>query len=265
MILTELHGYKQYLDKDFYELMNLLKTHADINDNGRFSTIVIPRSGEHVYKIWTNDEGYETYYNIAKRLQGNKFVPKLGLIRKLPIFFKRPDTVDGYLKIVKLEKLKPFNDRGLGIALAEFIRFFVSEKIELTSFKQEHAGNDVKRFVDGRRAYKSAPNLYKFEVDDLETSSDDLFELAHALRSAMINNEDLCFDMHSGNIMLRGSQPVITDPFCLTGDSEDHQRHKGVLFMNHLGTNIDAIADAFQRGKYATAATKTGNRPRVKP
>lgn len=79
-----------------------------------------------------------------------------------------------------------------------------------------------------------------------------------------VNNEDLYFDMHRGNIMIRGSQPVITDPFCASADAEDYQRGKGVLFMNHLGTNIDVIADQFQRGKFATTSLKTGARPPLK-
>jgi hypothetical protein len=256
MILAEIHGYKRYLDKDFYELMDLLKASADINHDGKFSTVVIPKTGDHVYKVWTNDDGYETYYNIAQRMQGNAFVPKLGRIRKLPIFFKRPDKVDGYLQIVKLEKLTKISKLSFARDLADLMKLLV-QKVGLTGFKQEHAGSDIARFVKQH----SDESFYK---GFLEAKSKDLFELAVALRSALVNNEgDLELDIHTDNVMMRGSQPVVIDPLCISQDREDSQRSKNVLFMNHLSTNIDAINDGVQRGAFASDNTKSGSRPKM--
>lgn len=269
MILNELHGYKRYLDKDFYELMDLLKTSADVNNNGKFSTVIIPRSGEHVYKVWTNDEGYEAYYHVATRLQSNVYVPKLGRIRKLPIFFKRPDKVDGYLNVVRLEKLTPVHERSFSSDLAELFRILVS-KVGLTGFKLEHAGRDIERFImlhkkDSVWAKEAQAKLKGAVLETLERTSDDLFSLSQALRQILVNNEDdLEVDLHGDNVMMRGSQPVIIDPFCITTDYEEHQREKKVLFMNHLGTNIDAINDGIQRGAFASDNIKTGSRPKVK-
>lgn len=261
MILSEIHGYKRYLDKDFYELMDLLKTSADINHDGKFSTVIIPRSGEHVYKVWTNDDGYETYYNVAMRMQGNVYVPKLGRIRKLPIFFKRPDKVDGYLKIVKLEKLTKA-DRMFSAELANLFKLVVTS-VGFKGYKQEHGGKDIARFVSMHKLGSAAEHKLH-ALDALERTSDDLFALASALRQVAVNNEgDLELDLHGDNVMMRGSQPVIIDPFCLSEDREQYQREKKVLFMNHLGTNIDAINDGVQRGAFASDQTKTGSRPKV--
>lgn len=269
MILAEIHGYKRYLDKDFYELMDLLKTSADINNDGKFSTVVIPRTGEHAYKVWTNDEGYEAYYHVATRLQGNVYVPKLGRIRKLPIFFKRPDKVDGYLKIVKLEKLTKVHERSFASDLGNLFKLMV-EKVSLEGFKQEHAGKDIARFISQHRqdSVWAKAEQVSHKVDALaalEKTSADLFTLAQALRQVVLNNEgDLELDLHGDNVMMRGSQPVVIDPFCLSEDRERYQREKKVLFMNHLGTNIDAINDGVQRGAYASDRTKTGERPPLK-
>lgn len=242
MLLTELHGYRRYLDKDFYELMDLLRDNADIDDNGQFSTVVIPHSGDSVYKIWTNDEGYEAWYYIAKRLQGNVFVPKVSRIHKLPIFFKRPDKVDGFLKIVKIERLTPKHiDIRMSSALRSFLEAYMSAGGKMS------AEVATRFFEDGKQ-----------KVSHI----DDLLEVAVPIRQVMINNEgDLTFDLHSSNVMYRGDQPVIIDPFCMNEDREKYQRGRGVLFMNHLSTNIEVIDDAVQRGKFATSNVKTGSRP----
>ena len=270
MILNELHGYKQYLDKDFYELMDQLKQHAYINDEGAYSVVVIPKSGDAVYKIWTNDPGYESYYRIASSMQGNAFVPKMGRIHRMPIFFKRPDTVDGFMKIVKMERLTPLPRRtpsahDFSGALSVFLRTFVNSKVSLSGFKAEHAHRDVEIFVHRLKGTSPELNEAAKVLDSMMTSSADLFKVAQAIRQVHLNNEgDFDLDLHTGNIMLRGSQPVIIDPFSMNEDFERYNKGKGMLFMNHLDTNFDAINDAVQRGKFASPSVKSGSRPSLK-
>jgi hypothetical protein len=270
MILNELHGYKQYLDKDFYELMDQLKQHAYINDTGAFSVVVIPKAGDAVYKVWTNDPGYEAFYRVASSMQSNVFVPKFGRIHRLPIFFKRPDTVDGFLKIVKMERLTPMPKRSPAAhdftgALTVFLKTFVATKVSISGFTPEHAHRDVEIFTHRMKDPSPEAIAAAKVLDHLLASSADLFKVAQALRQVLFNNEvDIDLDLHASNLMLRGSQPVIIDPFCMSDDYEGYQKGKGMLYMSHLDTNIDAINDAVQRGKFASTAIKSGSRPSLK-
>lgn len=258
MILAELHGYKRYLDKDFFELMygieKMTNGGATINDHGEFSVVVIPKSGDKVYKVWTNDDGYESYYHVCQRLQGNPFVPKVSRIHKLPIFFKQPESVDGFLKIVKIERLTYKGDDQLAHSgLTLFLKTLIT-KSGLTGYTAGHIEKDIELFLKLHQEY-----------DILKGQGKDLYDVLVAIRQILVNNEDdIQLDMHEGNVMFRGNQPVIIDPTCVTDEMEEYQKKKGVLFLKHLTTDIESIDRQVSSGELKSSSIKSGSRPKIR-
>lgn len=244
MILKELHGYRKYIDKDFYEIVSSIKD-AYVNCQGTFSVVVIPKNSDSVYKVWTNDPGYEAYYDIAKSMQGNVYVPRLSKIHRVPIFFKRSAEVDGHLNIVKIERLAPIKHQGDSAMIASFIGVNSMESVSFTGYTQEHFDTNVKSFI--KHAKVNAELAAK-----LEATSTDLYELVVKLKQVITSKgPSLKVDLHSDNIMLRGQQVVIIDPFCLEGDYEIDARDEGLLFVDQLST-------------YKISNVKTGSRPSTK-
>lgn len=221
MILAELHGYKRYLDKDFSEILHAIGQYVD--ETGQNSVVVVPRDGRnYVYKAWMNDAAYEAFYKLAVTMQDNKYIPKLGPIRKLPLFFKRQGHVDGYINVIKMEKLE--RSRTEGEQLANLIKGLLNMKLDNVPIEQELSDDQ------------------------------DLLEVCIALKKLYKAHPGFMNDMRGGNVMMRGSQLVITDPFCTSFEQDEQNRNAGVLFMDDLKSMFDG----------EPAALKTGSRPRMR-
>lgn len=236
MILAELHGYKRYADKTFSEILQALGQYVD--ETGANSVVVVPRDNRnYVYKAWMNDLAYEAFYKLAVTMQGNKYIPKLGPIRRLPLFFKRQGHVDGHINIVKMEKL----ERSLkGVdQLAKTIHSLLDVKIDSAPVEQV-----VTTFLKGVS-----------KTSETELSDDaDLIEVCVALKKLYKANPKFINDVSGYNIMLRGSQPVIIDPFCTSFEQDEQSRNDGVLFMDDLKSMFDG----------EPAVLKSGSRTRIR-
>lgn len=256
MRLVELHGYHKYEKQDLSQILSSLQNDFTANYQGSYSVVVISKQHDYVYKLWTSDLAYEAYYKLALTMQGNRYVPKFGKLHRLPIFFKRQGHIDGYINAVKLEKLQPIPGRlRIAADLAAFIQNLAKEKVGLTGYTYEHGQREVKRVVDQAKRFSDNPEIHKL-LDELHDTSDDLYELAVALNKLFHEqNGKVFFDLHESNIMLRGSQLVVIDPFVMSYGSEFSQKGNGVIYID------DVISTKFDG---EPAVLKTGSRPRLK-
>lgn len=269
MRLTELHGYHKYEKQDLGEILTALRDDFTANYQGSYSVVVISKQHDYVYKLWTADPAYEAYYKLALTMQGNRYIPKFGKLHKLPIFFKRQGHIDGYINAVKLEKLQPIpGTLRIAADLAAFIQNLAKVKVGLTGYTREHGQREVKRVVDQAKRFtgdlvgtgaqhvrEAIPTFHEL-LDKLHDTSDDLYELAIALNK-LFHEQDgkVFFDLHESNLMLRGSQLVVIDPFAMSHDAEARQRDNGVIFID------DVISTKFDN---EPAVVKSGSRPRLK-
>lgn len=198
MLLNELTGYRQFQNQDFHGLMAHLEKLGVHNAGGWFGAVVIPPSKPYVYKCWFNDPGYETFINYVKSHQSNKMLPQLkgsGRVHKVPLFFKRPDTVDGYLKVIRLERLRQtshLSEQAFS-ALEEAAQILAAgswTEPEFISWYDEHI----------------KPELGHAQLDPAG-----FYQVMYDLNQ-LIDPDDDQIDMHQNNFMLRGDQLVITDP-----------------------------------------------------
>ena len=103
MLLTELHGYKQYKELTLPEILIKLQDLGLPIKSGAFGICVLAPNA--AYKIWVNDWAYDCYLKrIIMPLQGNAFVPKvLKKVRQIPNIFngQLPD-----INMLVMEKLE---------------------------------------------------------------------------------------------------------------------------------------------------------------
>ena len=87
MLLTELHGYKQYKDLTLPQILIKLQNLGLPIKSGAFGICALTPNA--AYKIWVNDWAYDCYLKrVIMPLQGNVFVPKvLKKVRKVPNIF----------------------------------------------------------------------------------------------------------------------------------------------------------------------------------
>lgn len=236
MLLSELHGYKRYANKTFNEILYAIK--ARIDRTGANSIVIVPRSSlPYVYKAWMKDEAYELYLELVRSLKGNPYVPKVGPTHKVPLFFKRQLHVDGYINVVKLEKLEPSYGGHHAETLAGMLQALMHVKLNGgEQFTKEFVTSYFKKSV--------------FSGDDKLVAYATALKLLHDK-----HDSNIAADCRNDNIMLRGgSQLVVTDPVTTGYNRERAQRDSGVLFMADLD-------DKFE-GELATL--KTGSRPMKK-
>lgn len=269
MKLFELFGYHKFKDLTLDEIIEQL--YADNRNkfrqgSGAFAITIIPEDKPFIYKVWYEDAGYEKFIKVIQELQGNPFVPKMiGKPRKLPVFFKRPKEIDGYLKIVKLEKLNDLDtgrrqEKRLVWLVRNLIDYCVNEEDELRAL-EEYADHErpnrasiVGRMKQAEVVYAKRSNRGHYQGNTRardrtiinlrktyahELASDKvqqnvvehfkhLVKVTRKLRD-LVQRSEAATDVHSGNIMLRGSFPVIVDP--LVGDNWESSN---TIRMPHL-------------------------------
>lgn len=239
MLLTELHGYRQYADKTISQIVRTLQG-FDVNTDGAYSFVMISRDQQHVYKVWGDDPGYEAYLEVVKRMQDNKYVPKLlSKVHKIPAFFKRPEKANGYIKIIKLEKLSQIKSTHFATLLSRFLNDLAETKIRFTGFNREHLKTEIKNFIKHTTSLKNyhrpdGPTHVRDEwteiTRELHDTSDDLFDIAIELNQLRKKTPGIDFDLGQANILFRGNQPVIIDPFQPSGELEDLTKN-GVIII----------------------------------
>lgn len=273
MRLDELTGYHKYEQHTFSEFVStILKDQGYKLAKGAFAFVLIPPGKDYVYKCWVSDKGYEHFMKIVQENQGNPFLPKLlSKIHKVPIFFKRPETIDGHVNVVKMEKLEPLrNGGGDFVRMADaFMRWedltkervlaAVKKKISDPNKAKGGAQKALHRFAKrkiGRNTYNNETKYYNAEARAITLANRlwERFDIPKFLdaivpiRNIRDSTRELVIDLHDANVMMRGNQYVITDPFVVDGWGEKEIRIK------HLNPEV---AHDLPRG-LQTDKTKSG-------
>jgi hypothetical protein len=214
MLLSELHGYKQYMGKSLRAIFaDLCEKHGIRVASGAFG-FVIKSSKPYVYKVWSDDKAWEDWLKWAKANPSKYIIKQLGPVRDLPFQFgdiTAKDNTDGAkerakkaagksvrLKYVKLEKLTPLRDSDLYDAIAIANRIVPSMV------------NKDMRYTVEELAYKIAKSSSLIEDDVL--LNEKFFECYLDVARA-VGKMGHTADMHTENIMMRDEMiPVITDP-----------------------------------------------------
>lgn len=207
MILSELHGYKQYLGKSLSSAISELIDKHKINiASGMFAFVISAPSKPYVYKVWVDDRAWEAWLEYIAEHPNKHFVKRLSKIKTLKlnvkVIGKDADDIDEHarlitLKYIKLEKLKPLNTRLDSIVTDLYDSSYstLDELLQYIADELTLSASELKKYKSFFEAYTAAVNAVtaaRFDVD-----------------------------IHSGNVMLRGDIPVITDPASQGHDDED--------------------------------------------
>lgn len=195
--LNELTGYRQFEELTLQQyLQSLVDKHKIKVASGNFSVVLIPPDKDYVYKIWSDDKGFDVWVNYCVANQGKySFLPKIyGKLRKLPhLFIRGEEFKNTVLKIARIEKLKPCRNSIInyiadGRETGKYFVFYIKDILDET-ITPTKATSGVSNVVD--MANYGIPILKKLKEDN-----------------------DLEYDIKIDNFSKRANgEVVITDPF----------------------------------------------------
>lgn len=189
------------------------------------------------------DEAYELYLDLVHRLKGNPYVPKVGPIHKVPLFFKRQLHVDGYINVVKIERLEPAYGHHNARELAAMLQNLLNVKV---NGSEQFAREFVTSF------FKKSTFAGDQELVEYAVALKLLYDQHDGNLAADCRVDSAPVDYQNDNIMLRGSQLVVTDPLTTGYDRERAQKDSGVLFLNDLDDKFDGELAALKHGSRPT-------------
>lgn len=145
-----------------------------------------------VVKLLTeSDKGYEAYVKFSQKNKSNKYVPKiLQVVEADKAFDKKGEYDMGDLRLIFMEKLEPIHYNKY-VDFGEHI-------LKVSGVK---APNVEKALMDVNTWKKAAA----------QKKDPDLAAIAKFIVKTQGGAVQL--DMHDGNMMMRGSSVIITDPF----------------------------------------------------
>lgn len=157
-----------------------------------------PTMPDVVVKLLTeSDPGYESYVKFCQRNQSNKYCPKiLEVVDASKVFDTSLMYSQRGLHLVFMEKLTP-------ITKAEYVKFF---RYMASLYGSTLLVNDHRIAFE----YMRPESFWKSLAS--QSKDVDLAEVASFILNAF-HNPSLTVDLHDANIMKRGKQIVITDPF----------------------------------------------------
>lgn len=205
MKLLELTGVKSHYDKDVFQIQDLLQSGGKfIKAGDGYFAIVFKHDSNVAYKFWGYDPAYEKFVNFCNKHKDNPFFPKFkSPVKKMTAFFKRPETFPDKLSYVKVELLTEFNENASRIGnmpTLSFIEFF-------TDYVQDLKNDDsLEQQVEWTMARPRFKSLEK--TDAVKKQITELYEALGLILKELGTINDL----HIGNLMMRGTQVVITDP-----------------------------------------------------
>lgn len=200
MLLFELTNFPEKHDATFAETLNqFIEKHGVKAFEGGQATVIT--RGSHVWRVWFDDPGYERFLKYVESHKGNKHLPKiLSKVREEPTQFKRMPKG----KTIKYVKIEQLEDPGLSI-LTDAL-----DTLYYASSAPSKLPDTVEELAEFSMTLKVQPHsdAEHEEIRDEILANKDFFKVVLDLMKHHNAN-----DLTSGNIMLRGSTPVITDPF----------------------------------------------------
>lgn len=212
MLLSELHGYKQYLGKSARKvLMDLSQKHGAYAEHGAFAVVIMTRHN-FVYKLWRRDPAWEGWLEYIKENPSRHFVKVLSPVKDFPFDITNPTSDNPRhqeqlrgkegktykLKYCKLEKLKSLPE-------GEY------EMIEMANMIDVHKYS-FERFIARLEAeVKNVADEFDLPADMVEQHHD--FLKVYYEVGKHFAQEHGEHDMHPDNVMQRPDGTlVITDP-----------------------------------------------------
>lgn len=232
MKLTELVGVKCFANKTPSEIATMLDrlTPMEKLGDGAFG-LVFKRPDNKAVKFWAGDSAYSKFVEYVQHNQDNKALPKLySPVKHMRAFYKRPEHAPQHVSYITMELLRPAHKKDpilidkAGHVKAELgtinyvLKALYDEPCDINT-RVELALNNIDSDVD---AY--IPSFVNF----IETA----FKVYDYVRAELPH---VTLDMHSGNVMYRNADLVITDPVT---DPED------VDLMRWLNTQVSGDIDA---------------------
>lgn len=233
MQVFELQGYKSQTSGHTLQtyLESLIDNHKVKLHNGQFALVIDAPGVDYVYKLWTKDEAFEHWMSVCKK-HNNPNLPKfIGRVKTLPNFFIRRKGFESPIKIVKMEKLKPFDMKykNLGERLYQLYANGASLDTIIRIFTNKETPKEFIMFV------KNIMPIIEHEKPVHFT-----------------------FDLHPGNIMMRGSTLVLTDALATNSavgkvDGKITQQMDTGLFLNQPIYNPSGSLITGRRSSVRTA------------
>jgi hypothetical protein len=195
MLLSELHGYKQYLGKTLQSALAKLSDKDLRFKNGSYAFVVKSENKSYVYKVWTHDPAFDSWLKYAVANPSKYMIKVLSPVKELKLLVDVNRTKEYKLKCVKLEKLDT-----LPRSLYHLVEQVFHAALDLIGDEQELTIKSLKSYLD------------EDEHEDLELNQP-FFEAYLDVAKSMLAAGH-AFDGHSDNIMWRESNlcMVITDP-----------------------------------------------------
>lgn len=193
MLLNELMGYRSS-GKTIKAILQELIANGKIEVNsGLMAVTIAPKDKPYVYRIWTQDRGYELFLEYLEENPDNPHLVKvLSPVRELTINYLGTKKVD--VKVVKLEKLTPLSPEE-----RRFMEEYLQTMRRVWSFSGKKPTYITKKFEQTVNAIMG---------EDVGNAA---FE-----------------DLHEGNVMKRGKTMVIIDPFADANHGHTFVTHSGV-------------------------------------
>jgi hypothetical protein len=184
-LVTATHGDAEIAFKDF--ISKALQHGWELKGTGKFGTVLYKSGKDYVYKVYRDEyDTYRAYAEWARRHQANPFVPKVGKVIKIP--------GTDHIYANKIEILKPLENSN-DPKLKKYIDRELVNKEQLTT-KDEY--NPFYAELESQYFRQALKSLY-FSDKNFKQVIDFVYKFAS-------------LDLHSGNVMWRGDQLVITDP-----------------------------------------------------
>jgi hypothetical protein len=175
------NGKKTRYDSAFNNFYEYIKQHGFTRVGTGSNADVYEKDGYlWLFKVFSGDPAYLSYYKYCKVNQHNPHVPRVkGGLRKL----------SGNTYCVQIEKLRPFPSTGM-----KFIQTLQTAATGL---------------VDTNPIDDEMKDEYRRSINQIGSKFPKLIELLEDLTAF----RNYTFDLDESNIMMRGVMPVITDPF----------------------------------------------------
>jgi hypothetical protein len=99
-------------EKSLLQLLNIIEKKKDFSiSRGNNAIVLIPKSKNYVYKLWTIDSGWEEWLAICRKNQHLQSIPKIyGKTKQIKNnFVIAGDDISMTINVVKIENLSPMN------------------------------------------------------------------------------------------------------------------------------------------------------------
>ena len=172
--------------------------------SGAYGSVHSSPKHKTVWKIgnaWDND-GYMAYLQVLQNLKGvNPFAPKI----KSAIIYKKSERNQWF--IIEMEKLQRVDSVDIDSNLTGKAYDKACRDADKLETKYCNLANLLEIAIDDGKVNARLKRKFPNQVKALTTIVKAIHERAASDEGGEVSN-----DMHSGNIMLRGKQVVITDP-----------------------------------------------------